>query len=76
MTVDKSELEALLVELLQLLAQNLLKADKLADQIETLLTGTVLSLAFQPVVDLTRKMRFKAALTALSVFQDHYRQKD
>ena len=76
MTVDRADLEALLGELGQALAQNLLKADKLASQLETHLAGTVLSPAFQPVIGLTRKMRFKAALTALSVFQDHSRQKD
>ncbi len=76
LTVDRADLEALLEELGQALAQNLLKADKLASQLETHLAGTVLSPAFQPVIGLTRQMRFKAALTALSVFQDHSRQQD
>jgi len=68
--VDRGQLDPLLAELEQLLSLNLLKAKKVAEIVDALLSGSELSPAFQRVIGRIRKMRFKDALTALESFTE------
>jgi signal transduction histidine kinase/DNA-binding response OmpR family regulator len=67
-SVDHSLLAPQLQELERLLASNMLAARRQLDQIEPLLAQTAFELPFAPVAQATRKLKFKAALAALSQF--------
>jgi CheY-like chemotaxis protein len=67
-SIDHSLLAPELRELERLLASNMLAARRQLDQIEPLLTQTAFELPFAPVAQATRKLKFKAALAALSQF--------
>ena len=67
-SVDRSLLAPQLQELERLLASNMLAARRQLDQIEPLLAQTAFELPFAPVAQATRKLKFKAALAALSQF--------
>ncbi len=66
--VDMRQVEPLLVELEQLLAQNLLKARQVAQQIDDLLAATEHGPTVSGISNMTKKMRYKEALSALKVF--------
>ena len=66
--VDRVALAALLEELDRQLSRNMLSARGQVADIEQMLGDTDLQGAFEPVAQATRKLRFKAALTALSQF--------
>jgi hypothetical protein len=68
MAVDRVALAALLEELDRQLSRNMLSARGQIADIEQMLADTDLLDAFEPVAQATRKLRFKAALTALSQF--------
>ena len=67
-SIDHSLLAPQLQELERLLASNMLAAKRQLEQIEPLLANTAFQLPFEPVAQATRKLKFKAALTALSQF--------
>ena len=67
-SIDHSLLAPQLQELERLLASNMLAARRQLDQIEPLLAHTAFELPFAPVAQATRKLKFKAALAALSQF--------
>ncbi len=67
-SIDHSLLAPQLQELERLLASNMLAARRQLDQIEPLLAQTAFELPFAPVAQATRKLKFKAALAALSQF--------
>jgi hypothetical protein len=58
----------MLEELEHQLSRNMLSARSQAAAIEQLLANTELQGAFEPVAQTTRKLRFKAALSALAAF--------
>jgi signal transduction histidine kinase/DNA-binding response OmpR family regulator len=66
--VDRVALAALIEELNRQLSRNMLSARGQIVDIEQMLADTDLLDAFEPVAQATRKLRFKAALTALSQF--------
>jgi len=68
MAVDRVVLAALLDELDRQLSRNMLSARSQAAEIEHMLANTPLRGAFEPVAQATRKLRFKAALVALTQF--------
>jgi len=65
---DRIALGAMLEELEHQLSRNMLSARSQAAAIEQLLANTELQGAFEPVAQTTRKLRFKAALSALAAF--------
>ena len=67
-SIDYGMLAPQLQELERLLASNMLAARRQLDQIEPLLAKTAFELSFAPVAQATRKLKFKAALAALSQF--------
>ncbi|MEY4266572.1 MAG: hypothetical protein RIS90_1107 [Pseudomonadota bacterium] len=68
MAVDRVVLAALIDELDRQLSRNMLSARSQAAEIEHMLANTPLRGAFDPVAQATRKLRFKAALAALTQF--------
>lgn len=67
-TVDHAELSRLSMELMELLAHNMLKARRVAEEIESLLAQSALAEPFKPVGEAVRRLDFRAAEAALRSF--------
>ena len=67
-TVDRAELARLSAELLELLARNMLKARRIAEEIESLLAHSALAEPFRPVAEAVRRLDFRGAEAALKTF--------
>ena len=67
--IDHVELVRLSTELTELLAHNMLKARRVAEEIEALLAQSALAEPFRPVGEAVRRLDFRGAETALKAFR-------